>query len=92
MHHIAAITLWPHHLTNQGEIMMSVAQTLLDEVFVAFRLACELQQYRVADHLLAALEQLAGDNERLLDDVYLSFAFSLSAGGISSESAVPRGA
>ena len=64
--------------------------TLFDDVFAAFRLACAQQQYSVAEQLLAALEQLAGDNHRMLDEVYLSFASTCPAGNALSDSTVPR--
>ncbi|MCT9016867.1 MULTISPECIES: hypothetical protein [Cupriavidus] len=70
--------------------MTTATPTLFDDVFAAFRLACAQQQYGVAEHLLAALEQLAGDKHRMLDEVYLSFASNCPAGSAMSDSTVSR--
>ncbi|WP_354687344.1 hypothetical protein [Cupriavidus necator] len=60
--------------------MNTATQLLFDDVFAVFRRACGQQQYGVAEHLLAALERLAGGDNRLLDEVYLSFAWFCEPG------------
>lgn len=75
---------------KRGQAMKTATQTLFDDVFAIFRRACEEQQYGVAEHLLGALEQLAGGDDLLLDDVYLSFALPGSAGSASPEPPLPR--
>ncbi|WP_454740815.1 hypothetical protein [Cupriavidus ulmosensis] len=70
--------------------MNTATQLLFDDVFAVFRRACDQQQYGVAEHLLAALERLAGGDNRLLDEVYLSFASPGSAGRATAGTAVAR--
>src|SRR5437899_10578460 len=55
---------------------MTATQALTDDVLAVFRLACEQEQYVVADLLLSALEAMAGQGQDSgqLDAAYLVVA------------------
>lgn len=60
--------------------MNTPSRTLFDDVFAVFQRACNEQQFRVADQLLATLELMVDKEDPSLDDVYLSFASPGGAG------------
>lgn len=69
--------------------MKASTGTLFDEVFALFRRACNEQQFRVADQLMATLELMADKDDLSLDAVYLSFAYPGAADRIPPATPAP---